>query len=475
MIETIIITIKRDLSTVLLLFLALTLSPCQAAEPSGILLDVVHCHDFSDIGLQKENYEYHHISGSRFGIEYLKSRGVRCDRLTTGRITEELLADYQVLMINLVSADCRPFLVPEIQAIVRFLEQGGGLFLVTDHSNCYSHAHILEPLLTELDIEAKKSTVCDRFDNVFGHGPGWICVSRFDPHPVTENLRFLMFQTGGEVDPRFAVAWSSDDAWPDKPICPPYMKNVDQGFYGNFLQDPDEPTGRLGVILAKEFGKGRLVIVGDQNMISDPILNYGDNYRLWLNSFSWLLQDEAVADANAYQEWKPDWLGGTLWVVEDFDRREVGSDEAHGLHNTWVLLNRHYWAFAYDKRFSEKTTADLAILVNGYTVHSDELVEELAAHLRLGKNLLSLHTSSDVLESENSVICQILEAFGLDKPAVKEENDFAVIQIPEAGTITLHNGPQLFSNLWIPPPTTAPDEDEQETIQTLLEAIKFAK
>jgi len=288
-------------------------------------------------------------------------------------------------------------------------------------------------------------------------------------------LRFLGIQTGGEVDSRFAVAWTSNDAWPDKLFCPPYMEGVDQGFYGNFMQDPDEPTGRLGVVLAKEFGKGRIVIVGDQNMISDTFLNYGDNYRLWLNSFAWLLQDETVADASTYQQWKPDWLNGSLWMVEDFDRTEAGSDSEHGMYNAWVLLNRHYWAFAYDKRFSEKATADIAVLIDGYTVYPDELIEELVSHLRLGKNLLSLHTNLDVLEVKNSTIRQILDTFGLDKPTMKEENDFVVIQIPQAGSITLHGGAWLFSNLRIPPPTVTPNEDELKTIQTLLDVIEFAK
>ena len=446
-----------------------------AAASPGILFDVTHCHDYSDIGLQKENYEYHHISGSRFGVEYLKSRGIACERLAEGRFSDELLAKHKVLAINLVSADRPAFLVSEIQAIVRFVEQGGGLFLVTDHSNCYSHAHILEPLLTELGIETKKSTVCDRFGNVLGNGPGWICVSRFEPHPITKDLRFLGIQTGGEVDSRFAVAWTSDDAWPDKLICPPYMENVGQGFYGNFLQDPDEPTGRLGVILAKEFGKGRIVIVGDQNMISDPCFNYGDNYKLWLNSFSWLLDRDDIANSDTYHRWKPDWLAGTLWMVEDFDRREIGSDNEHGLNNAWVLLNRHYWSFADDRRFSGKTTADIAVLVDGYTVHSDEIVTELVEHLRLGKNILSLHTNPDVLGDENSTIRRILDAWQIENPKLEKENDFAVIKIPNAGSITLHGGFWLFSNLRVPPPTAPPKEEEPGTIQTLLDAIEFAK
>ena len=445
------------------------------AASSGILLDVVHCHDYSDIGLRRDNYAYHHTAGFRFGVEYLKSREIPCDRMTEGRFSDELLAKYKVLVINLVSADRPAFLVSEIQGLVRFVEQGGGLFLVTDHSNCYSHAHILEPLLTELGIEAQKSTVCDRFGNVLGNGPGWICVSRFESHPVAQGLRFLGLQTGGEVDSRFAIAWTSDDAWPDKLICPPYMENVGQGFYGNFTQDPDEPTGRLGVVLAKEFGKGRIVIVGDQNMLSDTFLNYGDNYKLWLNTFSWLLDREEIADSETYHNWKPDWLAGTLWMVEDFDRREIGSDNEHGLYNAWVLLNRHYWSFADDRRFSEQMTADIAVLVDGYTVHSDELVAELIEHLRLGKNILSLHTNPDVLEDENGTITRILDALKVDNPTFEKENDFAVIKIPDAGSITLFGGFWLFSNLRIPAPTAAPKEEEPGTIQTLLDAIEFAK
>jgi len=104
----------------------------------------------------------------------------------------------------------------------------------------------------------------------------------------------------------------------------------------------------------------------------------------------------------------------------------------------------------------------------------------LVSHLRSGKNLLSLHTDLDVLEAENSVICRILDAFGLDKPVItedntKEDSNLAVIQVPDAGSITLHGGTWLFSNLRIPTPTAAPKEEEPETIQTLLKVIEYAK
>ena len=61
------ITIKGNLLTALLLVLAIALSFVpfiRAVEPPGILLDAVHCRDDSKIGLQKENYESHHISGT---------------------------------------------------------------------------------------------------------------------------------------------------------------------------------------------------------------------------------------------------------------------------------------------------------------------------------------------------------------------------------------------------------------------------
>ena len=449
------------------------LAKLPAASGNGILIDAVHCNDYSDIGLQKDNFEYHQISGYRFGFDYLKHRGVPCERMLEGRLSDEVLAKHKVLMINLVSADKSPFLVSEINAIVKFVSEGGGLMVITDHTNCYFHSHILEPLFTEFGIESTRDTACDRFGNTLSAGNGWLKISRFEKHPVTDRLRFLGTQTGGTVDKRFAVAFTSEDAWPDNWICTPYFHGMTPGFYGNFVQDLDEPTGKLGVVLAKEHGKGRIVIVADQNIFADTFLNYADNYKLWLNAFSWLLEHESLNDSEAYVEWK----SPHIWAVEDFARVEFGSDSNFGMNNAWNVLNRHFWTFASD-RIPSKTDCDLAVIVDGYVVLPEETVADLAAHLRQGKNVLALHTTTESLESEGSVIYELLDTCKVESPKFEKSGDAETLTLSGGGKLILYGGETQFTNNPMPSASSKPNEDEQnvaETLKTIVEQAKSSK
>lgn len=453
-------------------------------EGLSILVDAIHCHDFSETGMQENNYDYHEICGFFFGYEYLKTRGIQIERAEKGRLTPELLAKHDMLAINLISADKSVFLVPEIFAIRDYVKNGGSLFVVTDHSNCYFHANALEPLFEELEIETTRHTACDRGKNTLSTGNAWLLVSRFDPHPITEGLRRLGVQTGGTVDSRYAVAWTSDRAWADNWFCPPYLESrriidlksekkepqyeiTGPGLYGNFTQDPDEPTGKLGVLLAKEFGKGRIVIVNDQNMLADTFINYADNYRLWLNAFAWLLREEKLKDPVPYRlSRKP-----AIWVVENFNSAEFGSDSQHGMFYTWVTMNRYFWPFANDRGFE---SSELAVLAEGYSLVSEETIQDLAAHLRRGKNILSLHTESEVFEASGSVIGGLLEQFGIENPTTEKSGDIEILKVPEGGKIFLIGGLELFSNQTIPPSTNPPNEEEQKTIARLRELIQMA-
>ena len=446
------------------------LTQLPAASDKGILIDTVHCNDYSDIGLQEDNYEYHHISGFRFGFDYLKHKGIPCERMLEGRLNDDKLSQYKVLMINLVSADKSPFLVSEINAIVRFVSEGGGLMIITDHTNCYFHAHILEPLLTELGLESSKDTACDRYGNTLSAGNGWLKVSRFEKHPITDQLRFLGTQTGGTVDKRFAVAFTSEDAWPDNWICTPYFEGMTPGFYGNFMQDLDEPTGKLGVVLAKEHGKGRIVVVADQNIFSDTFLNYADNYKLWLNSFSWLLEDESVKDSDSYVKWK----SPIIWAVEDFSRPEFGSDGNFGMNNVWNVLNRHYWTFATD-RIPSETDCELAIIADGYAVLPEETIADLAMHLMRGNNVLSLHTNSEAADSEGVAISDLLNTCKVKSPKFEKNGKIETFSIPNGGKLFLYGGDTLFTNGPIPRATSKPSEDEQKLVEILKSTVDSAR
>src|ERR1041385_8477781 len=117
----------------------LILTACLASRstihPIRILVDSIHAHNW--LKERPDEYSYHYNYGYRKGFAYLRSRGVVVDEAVRGSIDAKRLAGCRMLFINLVSADLPPFKLSEIDAITSFVRSGGGLFVITDHSNCY--------------------------------------------------------------------------------------------------------------------------------------------------------------------------------------------------------------------------------------------------------------------------------------------------------------------------------------------------
>jgi len=440
--------------------------PTQGHGADGILLDAIHANEFSTIGLKPGVYNYHHYCGSRFGFEYLQSRGVRCDRISEGRLDAKRLSRYRLLFINLVSAERPPFLVPEIAAIRSFVMGGGSLFVVTEHTNAYFHSHVLKPLLTELDIESFNAGVCEEPPYAFS-GAGWIAVTRFKPHPVTSGLKRIALESGGRLDPRFAVALSSERSWADEWHTGIYGEENASGFSGNFARDPGEKTGPLGVVMAKTFGSGRIVMVSDQNMISDSFINYADNYRLWLNSMAWLLGDDRLREPEPYELWRKP----RILMLEQPDHPAFGVADLVGCYHAWVLLSRYYWAFGGDRL---SPPGDLIVVAYNDCPIPPETAAAIAAHLLRGKNVLILNADSAMLFDELGVTARALRAAGVKEPKKVTRPGKLILELPGAGAIHVLGPDRVLDNGTLSPPARAPTSAEQERNESLLKAVREA-
>jgi hypothetical protein len=455
----------RLLGSVLLAVVAL-LSAAVADAGEGILIDGIHANDLSTVGLGPEVFEYHQTCGCRRSFEYLRAQGIRCDRATVGPLTSEQLAKYRLLFINLVSAERPPFLVSEIAAIRSFVEEGGSLLVVVDHSNCYYHTHRLKPLLAELDVESFYDSACEESTDLLGSGNGWIAITRFKTHPVTEGLQRLGMQTGGRVDPRFAVAWTSDRAWADAWSTEMFGHANGPGFYGNFSRDTGEASGPLGVVLAKTLGKGRIVLIADQNMIGESFLHYADNYRLWLNAVAWLLDDARLRDADAYQRWRTP----RVVLYEPPDHPEFGRTEPDGAYLALVLLSRYWWTFAGD-RWAEP--CDLVVFAYDQCLLAEESVAAVVRHLKSGRNVLILNAEGQLLWEESSVVGQVLKALDLS-PVKRQADGRLILDLPGCGSIHILGPDTVLDNGVLGPPTQAPDATQQEHDKRLLDAVREA-
>lgn len=445
----------------------LRLSTLKAASPENaapaILIDAVHANDFSLLGLRPHVYSYHRNQGFRRGFEYLESKGFARDFFVDGRLTPQRLSGRKLLFLNLVSAERPPLLVSEIAAVRQFVASGGSLFVITEHSNCYYHAYRLQPLFAELGLETFTATACDEPPDIIGSGKGWIAVHRFKHHPLTIDLKRLAMQTGGCVDPRYAVAFTSERSWADQWSAGLYGEENAPGFFGNFYRDADEPLGPLGVVLAKESGDGRIVVVADQNIFGDVFINYADNYRLWLNAMAWLLRDDSIRSPEAYQRSQ----SPRILFFEPSERPAFGSDAPEGYYHAMAFVNRYHWAFAND-RLAEP--ADLVILARSDDPLDKEQLEALCGHLRRGGNVLILSDDASSPPASPSMVQRLSAALG-QSPSSPPAEGGAALQLDSGGKVEVLPGDLSVQNRSMAPPSVAPTENERQRERRFLDAV----
>ncbi|MGE4589985.1 MAG: DUF4350 domain-containing protein [Acidaminococcaceae bacterium] len=423
-----------------------------------IVVDSYHSHNFINLPPDVNLYDYHYLYGFRHLFRYLESRGVKIDEITTGPINKNKIENADMFFINLTSMDMPPFRMSEIKAIKQYVESGGSLLVVTDHSNCYYHAYKLAQLFEELGLEVTTETACDKAPQTLANGNGWIVINHFQAHEITKNLKAVAMMTGGTVDDRYGIAFTSDAAWGDQWIVHPYGEGDAQGFYGNWALDKGERTGKMAVMLAKNFGRGRIFVVGDQNMWGDAFCNYADNYKLWLNSVAWLTGEKQLADPESYEKWqKPH-----VVLYENYQNAAWGNCDDEGFFNLFVALEREYWVFA-----SNNLVGDPELIIfahDGYGLSEGE-IKGFLKHLKSGKNIIVLN-SSLISSGKSALIEQLADKLG--EPRIDEYQKEASYNWAGTGSVILFKESSAYINKTIPHPQQRPNDNQKADLDYLI-------
>jgi hypothetical protein len=422
-------------------------------DPSRrVVVDSIHAHNYIGDGLKPGQYEYHKIFGFHLAFSFLQTRGVEMDEVTEGKLDAAALARGRVLFINLVSADLPPFTVPEIAAIKRHVEEGSSLFVIVDHTNCYYHTNKLSPLMDELGIVLYKETACEPPPFALGGGMGWIAIHDFANHPVTAGLRTIAMQTAGTIDERYGVATTSDRAFGDLSISHAYGEGDNLGLYGNFKKDEGERTGKLAVVAAKTLGKGKVLVVTDQNLFGDVCLRYADNYRLWLNAFAWLMDDASLGGSGKAAEDFERWQKPRVFCYDNYDAARFGSGDAEGYHHVYAYLGRARWAFAGDDL---GRGAELVVVATDGPPWPDPQVDLLIEHLRAGRNVLLLHADSFPFDTAGGLLSQLVAKLG--RPEIQDTGKTAAGRFKGVvGRVVVNFDDGSLTNQQFTKPTQAP-------------------
>jgi len=242
---------------------------------------------------QESGYNYYCV------YDYL-SRYYRVGRLETP-ITSAALSNCDVLIIKIPT---RRYEDGEIHAIVAFVRQGGGLFLIGEHTNVFGSGVYINPIARRFGFEFRFDCLFDttrKFEQVYRP-------PRLLPHPIVQNVPLFFFQVSASIKPR-AVAQSLPmiSLFGEPIIIGACLKALpvdyhSPNFYPQVIDRSDMDFGPFIEMWGRNFGKGRVLAFGDSTSFSNFCAFQPGKPDLLLASMEWLNH------RNLLGWWKAVWI-----------------------------------------------------------------------------------------------------------------------------------------------------------------------
>ena len=315
-----------------------TYQPPVPGEGTWILVDTYHTRIQNpiDYELKRGDFNYQGVYGYRRVFDHLEAGGYHWNAIRDLALNERRLEGYDVLFINLLHEERPDFTASEIELIKGFVHDGGGLFIIADHSNVYRHAERINPILEPMGIEVLYNTILDLDSDHQIEGSAWIVSTDLSDHAINEGVELVSLQTGGPFRTEHGTAFTSDDGMADY-----WNPEQTHGFYGNWRFDGDEtiePRGRQAIMAAAEYGAGRVVVAGDQNMFGDAWVHFGDNFEQVSNIFEWVAGRDEEDAPRPLRALKPRGLNVGIDIAKN--DRVVGKAGRTGYFGMFSNFNR---------------------------------------------------------------------------------------------------------------------------------------
>jgi len=251
------------------------------AKTGRVVIDEKHSNwEWSTIALDTDSYGtqtvYNYSELVRFLQHYYD-----VDR-NLGTIDDDLLRDVSVLILKTPTA---PYDEEEVDAVVRFVERGGGLWLVGDHTNVFG-------MSTNLNQVARRFGMSYVFDAVIDLKTNGRQLYRRPPlfaHPVVRHLPPLHMATSSSMTGPFlgrAVMLGGS-------LLSDRLDYSVNSFFGDFQPDASEPFGSMLQSVALERGRGRVLGFSDSTIFSNFFMFIRGKPELALASVGWLARENA--------------------------------------------------------------------------------------------------------------------------------------------------------------------------------------
>jgi ABC-type uncharacterized transport system involved in gliding motility auxiliary subunit len=200
--------------------------------------------------------------------------------------------------VVIVSGPRTDLLPPEVDALDGHLAKGGKVLVMVD-SGLAGQAQVgaLKKLLAKYGLELGENLVIELnpIGRLFGATPDVPIIQQYESHAITREMGGVMtaFPLSRTVDvaktPPQGVsvqplARTSAQSWGETNAAEIQKGEVNPG--------PADPKGPLPVAAAVTKDKTRLAVYGTSNLAANQFLNFQGNRDLFLNTVSWLAEEE---------------------------------------------------------------------------------------------------------------------------------------------------------------------------------------
>lgn len=220
-------------------------------------------------------------------------------------LTEGKLPDDASILI--IAGPRKDLLEPELAEITRFIERGGKVMFLFDPEG----AQGLPPYLTDYGIQVVEGVVVDLVSRLFGADYLMPVITSYEQHPITKNFEVASFfplalsvKTTDKMPERVSaqiLARTSPNSWlkRDMQELKAELRAEGRPLLNERLDEKGPvPVAAVATVTmrsdgtSKEPKKARIVVFGDSDFASNNYLNLSGNRDLFLNTVSWLAEEE---------------------------------------------------------------------------------------------------------------------------------------------------------------------------------------
>jgi len=181
---------------------------------------------------------------------------------TNSTLTTELLNGYDILILK---CPTESYSMQEIQSIKHFVDNGGGLYLIGDHTNVFGMNTFLNQISEQFGIRFKT-------DATYELGTGDLSIyqpDRLFSHPVIQHVTQFDFMTSCTLEPTSLLASATmENIIIGNRVTSEPGTYATENFFRESVASPDSEYGYILQAAAIKYGDGRVVAFTDSTVFS---------------------------------------------------------------------------------------------------------------------------------------------------------------------------------------------------------------